>query len=114
MSCEGIGTHSFCVKKGSRTPTTWVFYTDRTKTVKYSLSAYDTAELLAYDKRGGTLLFTETGTITQGTSTIEMIISKANTSSLVNDGAFYNFKLSASGDSTLDWIPVEGFIDFID
>lgn len=113
MTSSEIAELNFQIKKGSRTVKTWVAFSESTFTTKYSLSAYDTAELVVYDEREGTILFTVTGTITQGTSTIEIIFAKSDTVSLANNCAFYTLKLSASGDSTLDWIPFEGTIGFI-
>lgn len=112
MGC--LGEDSFCIKKGSRTVHEMVVYLGAPINGSlYDLSAYNTAELFVYTKQGGTLFLTITGSITQNESKLTFIFAKSDTVSLTNLEGYYNIKLSASGDSTLDKFFVNGTIEFI-
>jgi hypothetical protein len=110
---SGLGEDTFCIKKGSRVVHEMVAYVlDPADNVLYDFSAYDTTELFVYDAQGGTLLFTITGTITQNESKLTYIFAVADTVSLANNTGWYNIKLSASADATLDKYFVEGVVNF--
>ena len=110
MTC--IGEYNFCIKKGSNYVESFTFTVTETGSL-YDLSAFDTAEMLVLDKRGGSSLFTSTGTINQGASKVTFTIAPSVTASLAVNYAFYNLKMSNSGDATVDEIFVEGVIEFV-
>ena len=107
-----IGNLSICIKKGSRTLQTFIAWADNRFTLPLDLSAYDGAEFIAYDRRGGDILFTVNGTITD--STIDIIIPPSSTINLTIDNGFYDLKVMQSTDPELDWFIFEGSLRFLD
>ena len=109
-----VGVFSFVLKKNSQSilPFALYEYQDQVIGDAYSLSAFDTASLVVKDNRGGTVLFTVTGTI--ASNTMSFTVPPATTLDLEEDTGFAEIVLSKTTNTALRRVFVEGDVEFRD
>lgn len=110
MTCPAI--YNFCMKRAGYWTQDFTVTLQATGAI-LDLTDFDTTELLVYDAPEGDLLFTSTGVLTGASGKSTFTILPAVTASLTQNTLFYYWKLSNTGDATLDTYYLYGTIGLI-